>query len=101
MKKLLVFVVLITVLALTGCGPDYETEGTVSSTQEVAVSYVEKIPGKLYFIPHDDGKADFPAKYDSFLKANPNLRPFSVTEVRSEDTNASDTLGYFVFTESK
>lgn len=101
MKRVLAAVVLIVLcLSLFGCGADYTKEGTVSSDQQLTASYIEKIPGKLYFIPHNYGDADFPKYYDAFLKAYPNLKIVGITEVINESKD-SVALGYFILTESK
>ncbi|MDF2534147.1 MAG: hypothetical protein K0R18_304 [Bacillales bacterium] len=98
LKKSLI--VLISALVLAGCAPDYTKQGTVSSSQELTASYVEKVPGKLYFIPHKDGEADFPVHYAAFLKAFPNLKIIGFTEVGNEDTHNA-AAGYFILTENK
>lgn len=101
MKRVLATVVLIVLcLSLFGCGVDYTKEGTISNDQQLAASYIEKIPGKLYFIPHTVNEADFPKYYAAFLKAYPNLKIVGFTEVADESRN-NRALGYFILTESK
>ncbi|MNJ90638.1 hypothetical protein D3C87_82730 [compost metagenome] len=93
----------IALIFIVSCGPaDYAKEGSVTvESSEPIVNYVEKIPNRLYYIPHEDNKADFPAKYNALLTEHPELRVFNVETVIREAVNVNAIEGYFIFTEEK
>lgn len=103
MKKLLLSVSFISLIFLSACGgetPSYIDQGEVKVDTLKTANYVEKIPNKLYFIPHESGTTDFPVKYNSFVEDHSNLKVINVFPVANEDTYNQDS-GYFVFTEEK
>lgn len=96
MKKILIGFTL-SIALLTGCtntGSGYVSEESVSE------EYLTKIEGKLYYIPHEFDKPDFPNKYEEFLEDNPNLEVFDV-ELDPKDTSDNSIAGYFIFTKEK
>lgn len=103
LKRFKIVICMIALTLLASCGAaNYTTEGSVVvESPEPIVNYVEKIPGKLYYIPHEENKADFPAKYNALLNEHPELRVFSVETVIRETVNVNAIEGYFIFTEEK
>ncbi|MNJ90639.1 hypothetical protein D3C87_82740 [compost metagenome] len=103
MKKLLLICSFVSLILLSACGgetPSYVNQGEVKTDTLKMVSYVEKIPGKLYFIPHERETVDFPIKYNSFIEDHTDLKIITVFPVGDEDMYNTD-VGYFVFTEEK
>lgn len=99
MKKMIVGVLVIClILLLTACSEkDYYNP---TETKESQHAYSEHVEGKLYYIPHEYGKADFPSKYKMFIDEHPELKVVGVEGDLKENTHNA-VNGMFIFTELK
>ncbi|ARO21438.1 hypothetical protein B2J90_28995 (plasmid) [Bacillus tropicus] len=100
MKKLIATVLTVGLAAtiLTGCNNDPYMQK--QDDQVISIDYKMLIKDKLYYIPHENGKADLPPRYEKLLTDNPSLEVISVSVNTNENTNNSIN-GYYIFTKKK
>ncbi|MGH1263251.1 hypothetical protein ACQVWE_13200 [Bacillus cereus] len=101
MKKLVATVLTVGLAAsiLTGCNNDPYMQK--QDDQVISVDYKMLTKDKLYYIPHERGKADLPPRYEKFLSDNPSLEVIGVNENNNETSSNNAIHGYYIFTKKK
>lgn len=97
LKKIFISI-LVSSLLLVGCQDSSYSNVDVINEESIS-NYTTLIDGKMYYIERGKDDMNFPIKYSSFLKDNPNLEVIDV-ESDPKTGNYNTTKGYFIFTKA-